>query len=57
MQDVRFVVFHRPGPAWLPGKVMFDQPGSVSTSHTIGSGGSQASSNSAARTSTRAVAE
>ncbi len=27
MQDVRHVVFHKPGPAWLPGKNMFEQPG------------------------------
>jgi uncharacterized protein YciI len=26
-RDVRFVVFHRPGPAWLAGKSMFEQPG------------------------------
>jgi uncharacterized protein YciI len=25
-QDIRFVVFHRPGPAWLPGKSLFEQP-------------------------------
>ena len=27
MQDIRHVVFHTPGPAWLPGKSMFEQPG------------------------------
>ncbi|MCC6378597.1 MAG: phosphoribosyl glycinamide formyltransferase [Burkholderiales bacterium] len=27
MQDVRYVVFHKPGPAWLPGKTLFEQPG------------------------------
>jgi uncharacterized protein YciI len=27
MQDIRYVVFHRPGPAWQPGKSMFEQPG------------------------------
>ena len=27
MQDIRHVVLHRPGPAWLPGKTLFDQPG------------------------------
>jgi uncharacterized protein YciI len=27
MQDIRFVIFHKPGPAWLPGKSMFEQPG------------------------------
>lgn len=27
MQDIRHVVFHRPGPAWLPGKTLFEQPG------------------------------
>lgn len=27
MQDIRYVVFHRPGPAWLAGKGMFEQPG------------------------------
>lgn len=25
--DIRPVVFHRPGPAWLPGKTLFEQPG------------------------------
>lgn len=27
MQDIRYVVFHRPGPAWIPGKTLFEQPG------------------------------
>jgi len=27
MQDIRYVVFHRPGPAWQPGKNMFEQAG------------------------------
>ena len=27
MQDIRYVVFHRPGPAWLSGKSFLDQPG------------------------------
>lgn len=27
MKDVRFVVFHIPGPKWLPGKTLFEQPG------------------------------
>jgi len=27
MKDIRYVVFHRPGPKWLPGKTLFDQPG------------------------------
>jgi uncharacterized protein YciI len=27
VQDTRYVVFHRPGPAWRPGKTMFEQPG------------------------------
>lgn len=27
MQDIRYVVFHRPGPAWQAGKSMFEQPG------------------------------
>lgn len=27
MQDIRHVVFHKPGPAWLPGKTLFEQPG------------------------------
>lgn len=27
MQDVRYVVFHRPGPAWETGKTLFEQPG------------------------------
>jgi uncharacterized protein YciI len=27
MKDVRFVVFHTPGPNWLSGKTLFDQPG------------------------------
>src|SRR5687767_6837664 len=26
-QDIRYVVFHKPGPAWLLGKGMFEQPG------------------------------
>ncbi|MBB2484106.1 hypothetical protein H5407_02590 [Mitsuaria sp. WAJ17] len=26
-QDVRFVVFHTPGPAWLAGRSPFEQPG------------------------------
>ena len=27
MQDIRYVVFHKPGPAWVPGKDMLAQPG------------------------------
>ena len=27
MQDIRYVVFHKPGPGWLVGKNMFEQPG------------------------------
>jgi hypothetical protein len=27
MKDIRYVIFHRPGPAWQPGKSMFEQPG------------------------------
>ena len=27
MQDIRYVVFHRPGAAWQQGKSMFEQPG------------------------------
>lgn len=27
MKDIRFVVLHSPGPAWLPGKTLFEQPG------------------------------
>lgn len=27
MPDIRYVVFHRPGPAWQPGRSMFEQPG------------------------------
>lgn len=27
MKDVRFVVFHSPGPQWQPGKTLFEQPG------------------------------
>jgi uncharacterized protein YciI len=27
MRDVRFVVIHSPGPKWLPGKTLFEQPG------------------------------
>ncbi|MEK8035070.1 hypothetical protein AACH06_29995 [Ideonella sp. DXS29W] len=27
MKDIRYVVFHRPGPAWQQGKGMFEQPG------------------------------
>ncbi len=26
MQDIRYVVFHRPGPNWVEGKNMFEQP-------------------------------
>ena len=26
-QDIRPVVFHRPGPGWLPGRTLFEQPG------------------------------
>jgi uncharacterized protein YciI len=26
MKDVRYVVFHRPGPAWVAGQSMFEQP-------------------------------
>jgi uncharacterized protein YciI len=27
MQDIRFVVIHRPGPRWDPGKPIFEQAG------------------------------
>ena len=27
MQDIRFVVIHRPGPVWEVGKPIFEQPG------------------------------
>lgn len=27
MKDIRFVVFHKSGPKWLPGKSLFEQPG------------------------------
>jgi uncharacterized protein YciI len=27
MKDIRYVVLHRPGPAWLAGHDMFAQPG------------------------------
>lgn len=27
MKDIRYVVLHKPGPAWLPGKSLFEQPG------------------------------
>ena len=27
MQDIRFVIVHRPGPNWVAGKSMFEQPG------------------------------
>jgi uncharacterized protein YciI len=27
VKDIRFVVFHGPGPNWVPGKSMFEQPG------------------------------
>lgn len=27
MKDVRFVVLHTPGPKWVPGKTLFEQPG------------------------------
>lgn len=26
-RDVRFVIVHTPGPAWMPGKSFFEQPG------------------------------
>lgn len=26
-RDVRFVIVHSPGPAWVPGKPFFEQPG------------------------------
>jgi uncharacterized protein YciI len=29
MKDVRFVVFHRSGPNWQPGKPLLEQPGVV----------------------------
>ncbi len=27
MKDIRHVVLHKPGPAWLAGKSLFEQPG------------------------------
>ena len=27
MRDIRFVVVHKPGPAWKPGIPVFEQPG------------------------------
>jgi uncharacterized protein YciI len=27
MRDIRFVVVHKPGPAWKPGVPVFEQPG------------------------------
>ncbi len=27
VKDIRFVVLHTPGPKWLPGKTLFEQPG------------------------------
>jgi len=27
MKDIRFVVFHSPGPKWQPGKTLFEQAG------------------------------
>ncbi len=27
MQDIRFVIVHRPGPKWVEGKPMFEQEG------------------------------
>ena len=27
MMDIRYVVFHTPGPQWLPGKTLFEQSG------------------------------
>ncbi len=27
MKDIRYVVFHKPGPAWIAGKTLFEQPG------------------------------
>ena len=27
MRETRYVIVHTPGPAWLPGKSLFEQPG------------------------------
>ncbi len=27
MKDIRYIVLHSPGPKWLPGKTLFEQPG------------------------------
>lgn len=27
MKDIRYVIVHSPGPNWLPGKTLFEQPG------------------------------
>lgn len=27
MKDIRYVIFHTPGPAWVPGKSLFEQVG------------------------------
>lgn len=27
MKDIRYVVLHRPGPSWIVGKSLFEQPG------------------------------
>ena len=27
MRDIRFVIVHRPGPSWVEGLSMFEQPG------------------------------
>jgi uncharacterized protein YciI len=27
MKDIRYVVFHSPGPKWIAGKTLFEQPG------------------------------
>ncbi len=27
MQDIRFIVVHTPGPAWMSGQPVFEQPG------------------------------
>jgi len=27
MQDIRYIIIHRPGPQWVAGRTMFEQPG------------------------------
>ena len=57
-KDIRYVVFHRPGPAWLAGKTMFEQPGvRAHVEHYRRWLDADQSSNWAVRTWTRLAAE